>query len=265
MPKPFTKNELQIEEKNNVADIDSTKAIKENPILPETEEIIAVDKTTVNKTEISNHSSYNALLYKYVSNEGNVNYDALKKDDAKSLRDYIVSLGKNLPNESWSKEEKLAFWINAYNALTIDLILRNYPINSIKDIKDPWDQRLWKFGKKWYNLNDIEHQILRKMNEPRIHFAIVCASFSCPKLQNEAFTAINLEKQLTSATKEFLNDSKRNQIGANSIKLSKIFQWFAKDFKQDGSLIVFLNLYSDIKISPNAKKRFMDYNWNLNE
>ncbi|WP_298237789.1 DUF547 domain-containing protein [uncultured Algibacter sp.] len=265
VPKPFTKNELQIEEKNNVADIDSTKAIKENPILPETEEIIAVDKTTVNKTEISNHSSYNALLYKYVSNEGNVNYDALKKDDAKSLRDYIVSLGKNLPNESWSKEEKLAFWINAYNALTIDLILRNYPINSIKDIKDPWDQRLWKFGKKWYNLNDIEHQILRKMNEPRIHFAIVCASFSCPKLQNEAFTAINLEKQLTSATKEFLNDSKRNQIGANSIKLSKIFQWFAKDFKQDGSLIVFLNLYSDIKISPNAKKRFMDYNWNLNE
>ena len=103
------------------------------------------------------------------------------------------------------------------------------------------------------------------MDEPRIHFAIVCASFSCPKLQNEAFTSVNLEKQLTSATKEFLNDSKRNEISASNLKLSKIFQWFAKDFKQEGSLIDFLNQYSDIKISPNAKKRFMDYNWDLNE
>ena len=77
----------------------------------------------------------------------------------------------------------LAFWMNAYNALTIDLILRNYPVDSIKDIKNPWDQRLWKLGDKWYNLNQIEHDILRKMDEPRIHFGIVCASFSCPKLQ----------------------------------------------------------------------------------
>ena len=159
----------------------------------------------------------------------------------------------------------MAYWINAYNALTVDLILRNHPIKSIKDIKDPWDQRLWKFGNKWQNLNDIEHQILRKMNEPRIHFAIVCASVSCPKLQNNAFTSSNLDAQLTAFTKEFLNDESKNKFSENRIELSKIFKWFKKDFEQNGSLIDFLNTYSDFEISNNAKKNYTNYNWNLND
>ena len=149
--------------------------------------------------------------------------------------------------------------------MTIDLILRHYPLKSIKDIEKPWEQRFWKLGNKWYNLEEIEHQILRKMNEPRIHFAIVCASYSCPKLQNYAFVASNLEDQLTIATKEFLNDSKRNSITESAVGLSKIFQWFAKDFKQNSSLIGFLNEYSDIKISEKAKKGFKDYSCALNE
>jgi len=120
-------------------------------------------------------------------------------------------------------------------------------------------------GAKWYNLNEIEHQILRKMNEPRIHFAIVCASYSCPKLRNKTYTAADLENQLTSVTKAFLNDPERNFISENNLELSKIFQWFAKDFKQNGSLIDFLNRYSDIQISENSKKKFKDYNWTLNE
>ena len=103
------------------------------------------------------------------------------------------------------------------------------------------------------------------MNEPRIHFAIVCASFSCPKLQNKAFEATNLYGQLTNATKSFLSDSKRNSISENNIELSKIFQWFSQDFNQNGSLIDFLNLYSDVKISEKAKKNFKDYDWTLNE
>ncbi|MDC1365318.1 DUF547 domain-containing protein [Algibacter sp.] len=122
-----------------------------------------------------------------------------------------------MPNDSCTKEDKLAYWINAYNVLTVDLILRHYPIKSIKDIKKPWDQRYWKLGDKWYNLNEIEHQILRKMNKPRIHFAIVCASFSCPKLQNKAFEPANLYTQLSNATKSFLSDSKRNSISENNI------------------------------------------------
>ena len=222
---------------------------------------------TLTKRFISTHQLWNELLKTYVSNNGNVNYSSFKTDH-KKLLDYIYVLNLAKSNEafqSFSKEEKLAFWINAYNAMTIDLILRNYPLNSIKDIKDPWEQRLWKLENKWYNLNEIEHQILRKMNEPRIHFAIVCASYSCPKLQNETFTAADLDSQLTRVTKVFLNDPERNSISENSLELSKIFQWFAKDFKQNGSLINFLNQYSDIKISNKAKKSFKDYNWALNE
>ena len=159
--------------------------------------------------EAFDHASFNDLLQNYVSAEGNVDYAGIKAQRS-ALKAYITSLSDNMPTDDWSKEDKLAYWMNAYNALTIDLILRNYPVNSIKDIKNPWDQRLWKLGDKWYNLNQIEHDILRKMDEPRIHFGIVCASFSCPKLQNKAFTATNLETQLTAATREFLADEKRN-------------------------------------------------------
>lgn len=211
-----------------------------------------------------NHSLWHTLLQNHVSSDGNVNYKAFKSDSSQ-LNAYINHLSKSTPSESWSKKEKLAYWINAYNALTVDLILRNYPVKSIKDINNPWKQRLWEFGKNNYNLDEIEHEILRNMNEPRIHFAIVCASYSCPKLQNEAFTAEKLDTQLTKATKEFLADTNRNEISENSIKISKIFDWFSKDFTKNGSLIDFLNLYTEVNISPNAKKRYKDYNWALND
>ncbi|NND53211.1 MAG: DUF547 domain-containing protein [Flavobacteriaceae bacterium] len=214
--------------------------------------------------EIFDHSKWTTLLKKYVSDAGNVDYKGFKSD-WKSLKEYIASLGKNMPNSTWSKNDKLAYWINAYNALTVDLIVRNYPVKSIKDIKGPWSQRLWKLGEKLYDLNEIEHQILRKMDEPRIHFGIVCASYSCPKLLNEAYISENLDDQLTAVTREFLADKNRNDLSENEIKLSKIFQWFAKDFKQNGTLIDFLNQYSEVSISSSAKKRFLDYNWDLNE
>jgi hypothetical protein len=211
-----------------------------------------------------NHGIWADLLQSHVSENGNVDYIAFKADNAK-LQEYINVLAENVPNNSWANEEKLAYWINAYNALTVDLILRNYPVESIKDIKNPWKQRLWKLGDNMYDLDEIEHDILRNMNEPRIHFAIVCASYSCPKLQNEAFTAEKLDQQLTKATKEFLTDKNRNEISENSITISKIFDWFSKDFTKNGSLIDFLNLYTKVNISPNAKKRYKDYNWALND
>ncbi|TYA74822.1 DUF547 domain-containing protein [Seonamhaeicola marinus] len=213
------------------------------------------------------HQLWDDLLQKYVSNEGLVNYKSLKTEQ-KDLYGYIHVLNLAYQHNSFStlsKEEKLAYWINAYNAFTVDLIIRNYPIKSIKDIKNPWKQRHWKLGDKWYNLDEIEHQILRKMDEPRIHFAINCASVSCPKLQNRAFTGSNLEIQLDQATKDFINDSSQNVISNEAITISKLFQWFAKDFKKEGSLIDFLNQYSKVQISNQAKKSFMDYNWNLNE
>ncbi|MDO5985907.1 DUF547 domain-containing protein [Flavivirga amylovorans] len=240
-------------EKNNVI-------LEKNNIDPEIKKVPEKIKSTKN----FDHSSWDTLLQKHVSNKGHVDYKAFKTN-RNELVNYITYLGNHIPQDSTTKEAKLAYWINAYNAMTIDLILRYYPIKSIKDIKKPWEQRFWKLGEKWYNLNEIEHQILRKMDEPRIHFAIVCASFSCPKLQNEAYTELGIDEQLTNATKEFLNDPERNTISKNSLGLSKIFQWFAKDFKQTGTLIDFLNQYSDITISDKAKKNFIDYNWNLNE
>ena len=204
--------------------------INENPLVKEAS--TTVEQSNKPQAKGFNHGVFNSLLKKHVSEKGNVDYPGFKAD-YKKLKSY--------------------------------LILKNYPLNSIKDIKDPWDQRLWKLGNKWYNLNEIEHEILRKMDEPRIHFAIVCASFSCPKLQNEAFVASQMEAQLTKATKEFLADSDRNSITSDSIEISKIFQWFAKDFKENGSLIDFLNTYTEVEISDNAKKRFKDYNWDLND
>jgi hypothetical protein len=258
---PEKTEEIELVKESSEAETPANNATKET--VSQTDII----EETTKKQIVATHTLWNDLLQKHVSDAGQVNYKAFKTDKAKLLS-YIQGLNLIYTDASFtslSREETLAFWINAYNALTVDLILKNYPIKSIKDIDKPWDQRFWKLGDKWFNLSDIEHEILRKMDEPRIHFAIVCASVSCPKLQNTAFTASNLETQLTNATKEFLSDPERNELSENSIKISKIFQWFSKDFKQDGDIIDFLNQYSNIDISAKAKKSYKDYNWNLNE
>jgi len=255
---PKVQSEAQVISENKKEETPATNEVTETP-----KEVIT--KTDEEEIEIEvEEIPIEPKPGEHVSNTGNVNYKGFKNNRKEHLN-YIALLGKFMPNSNWSKEDKLAYWINVYNTLTVDLILRNYPLKSIKDIKTPWEQRLWKLGEKWYNLNEIEHQILRKMDEPRIHFAIVCASYSCPKLLNKAYTAKNLEAQLTEATRNFLKDPERNNLTENNIKLSKIFKWFAKDFKTNGSLIDFLNTYSDITIVKNAKKSYKDYNWDLNE
>jgi len=210
------------------------------------------------------HSSWDSFLKTHVDTQGHVDYKGIK-NSPEQLDAYLHLLSKNQPSSSSSKNEKLAYWINAYNAFTIKLIIDNYPLKSIKDIGSPWDKKFIQLNNTAYNLNHIEHGILRKMEEPRIHFAIVCASVSCPKLLNEAFIASKLETQLSAATKAFLADPSKNNLSKNSIKLSQIFKWFAKDFKQNGRLIDFLNRYSDVQISSKAKKSFKDYNWDLND
>lgn len=217
----------------------------------------------IGQKEAVDHSSFNQLLQKHVATNGIVNYTGFSKDKNK-LRNYITILSKNVPKENWNKEEKLAYWMNAYNAMTVDLILRNLPLESIKDIKDPWEQRLWKLGDAWYNLEEIEHQILRKMGDARIHFGINCASFSCPPLSNKAFTALTVADQLEALAIQFINDSKRNSISKDRVEISKIFTWFSKDFKTNGSIIDYLNKFSEVPINDNARIGFMDYNWELN-
>lgn len=221
------------------------------------------------------HSIFDALLKTHVDPDGNVDYKALLQDSAK-LNQYLKLLSDNPPNaRSWTPNDQLAYWINAYNAFTLQLIINHYPVKSIKDIgskiqipfvNTPWDIKFIRIGDKKYDLNNIEHNILRKnFNEPRIHFAIVCASFSCPKLRQEAYVGTKIEQQLTEQAKDFLANKHKNMITAEKIKISKIFSWFKGDFTENGSLTDFLNRYAPVSIQKDADVSFMDYNWILNE
>lgn len=233
-----------------------------NNAIPEIAFGTQTESTTGGKT--IDHKQWNDLLQKHVSSKGNVDYKGFKKDAA-PLQSYLNVLAKNLPEKSWSKNAILAYWINAYNAYTVKLILDNYPVKSIKKIDNPWDKEFFTLGNKKYSLGEIEHKILRKMNEPRIHFAINCASFSCPNLANEAYIETELEKQLETAAKSFVNDKTKNTIAPDKIEISSIFDWFSGDFKTKGTLIDFLNKYSSLKINKSAKIKYKEYNWNLNE
>lgn len=226
--------------------------------------IVLLTGYIVNAQEKTSHQIYDDLLQKYVSDSGVVNYNGFIKEK-ELFEKYLNHLSNNPPSQNWSSNKKLAYWMNVYNAFTIKLIIDNYPTKSIKDIKNAWTNRFFKLGEKWYNLNEVEHKILRKMNDPRIHFGINCASFSCPPLLNKAFTPTNVNNELDFLTKRFINDSQRNKISTDKIQLSKIFQWFGNDFNTEGSLIGFLNKYANVTINPNAKKSFLKYNWDLND
>ncbi len=216
-------------------------------------------------TTFADHKIWDVLLKKHVDNNGFVNYNDFLNDQ-EQLSSYLKHLSLNFPDDSWSVEEQLAYYINLYNAATIDIILKYYPIKSIKEIKTPWKISNIKMGENYFSLGDLEHKFLRKMNDPRIHFAINCASISCPKLLNEAFIASKMEEQLGRVTKDFINGNK-NDISVSNPKLSKIFKWYKKDFKtgENQDLISFINQYSTLKIELGAKLEFMEYNWNLNE
>jgi hypothetical protein len=227
---------------------------------------VTASLTTVNiSEEIVDHSIWDNLLNKHVDNEGLVDYPGFKQDQPE-LRSYLEMLSKTQPTEAWSVEELLAYYINTYNAYTVQLILDNYPIKSIKDINGPWTKGIVPIGDTNLSLGGIENGILRKMNEPRIHFAINCASFSCPKLLNEAFTASKMEFQLERVTNEFINSDK-NDINAANPSLSSIFNWYKKDFLVNGKVDVigYINNYSNTQIDPAADIEYKNYDWNLNE
>ncbi len=213
---------------------------------------------TVNSQKNINYR-WDIMLNKYVSKDGNVNYNDWKKEH-NELKKYIKTLEENFPKNSWKTNDKLAYWINTYNAITINLILDNFPIKSIKEIKNRWGKKLYK---NKYSLGDIEHKILRKMNEPRIHFAINCASKSCPKLLNESYNGRKLEKQLVEVTKAFLCNPKKNILKNNQVYLSRIFLWFSKDFGTKKEKINFISKYSGIELI-NPKFKYLEYDWSLN-
>jgi hypothetical protein len=221
------------------------------------------------------HHPLTVLLQKHVNNFGLVDYKAFQADRP-LLKSYLQTLSISVPSKNWSKQEKLAYWINAYNAFSLELILEHYPIKSIKDIgssisvpfvNTPWQISFIEIGGEKYNLDDIEHGIIRKeFNEPRIHFALVCAAISCPKLRNEAYVPERLNEQLQEQALSFLLDKEKNDITSDPIQLSKIFQWFSGDFKrQNKSIVDYLNSILPEPLPENSKINYNEYYWDLNE
>jgi Protein of unknown function, DUF547 len=209
------------------------------------------------------YKSYHTLLQKHVSRSGQVNYQAIKANRM-PLDSVIGFFNKNAPQATWSRNEQLAYWLNAYNIFTIRLIVDNFPTQSITKLEGgkPWDAKRVNIGGKMYSLNQIENEIIRpQFKDPRIHFALNCAAKSCPSLHNEAFTASNLDKLLDQRTRAFIRSS-GNQLGKDAIKISKIFDWYAADF---GDLVAFLNRYASVKINPKAKVEYLEYDWGLNQ
>lgn len=228
------------------------------------------------KGQVVSHEKWTNLLKKHVNSDGLVDYKGFIADKA-DLQSYLEIISKNPPAKSWSENDKIAYWLNAYNAYTVKLIIDNYPLKSIKDlgpanqiifVNTPWDKKFFKIGGRTMTLNNIEHRIVRnQFTEPRIHFALNCASMSCPKLRAEAYEGNVLDMQLAEQAIGFLSDTTRNQLSADNPKLSSIFNWYGGDMKKWSklSLIQYINKFSPLAINENANIDYLKYDWSLNE
>ncbi|MDG1476035.1 MAG: DUF547 domain-containing protein, partial [Vicingaceae bacterium] len=244
-----------------------SKKIVEKPI--ETEEVktevIKEPQTGIPAIVKASHDNWNSLTKQYVTADGKVNYKAMKAN-LNQITLYLSHLNQTPPKDDWSKNEKLAYWINLYNASTVYLIATNYPTTSITKLSGgkPWDKKFVKSGGKVYSLNQIENDIVRpRFKDPRIHAALNCAAVSCPKMMNSAFLPEALNKQLDQQCYAWINDRNRNEVGPNNLKISKIFEWYGEDFKAGGGIIKFVGKYSRTKImiSSDAKISYKEYNW----
>ena len=276
IPANVSKNDNQSEKEIEIEQITETAEIVEpdEQLEPETEitntenEIIK-DPTPTKTGELPkgsefNHNTWNGLLREHVSSSGKVNYKGFKSDIS-TLNAYLKELENNPIQNNWSKAKKMAYWVNAYNAFTIKLIVDNYPVSSITKLHGgkPWDVKWIKLGEQTYSLNNIENDILRpKYKDARIHFAVNCAAQSCPPLLNQAWTESNLEQLFEKQAKAFINNPKFNTIKSKEVEISKIFEWYAVDF---GNIIDYLNQYTNTPINKNAKVKYKEYNWALNE
>lgn len=238
------------------------------------------------------------MLQKYVHN-GRVAYKGFISSH-KAFEEYLNQLGDADERfADWGRNEKLAYWINAYNAFTIKAIIDSYPIkkgffisfypaNSIRQIDGVWDKLTFRAAGSMVTLNEIEHKILRKeFTEPRIHFAIVCASVGCPELRSEAYTADEVQEQLEQGARDFVNNPQKVLIDPEKkdVKLSKIFKWFGEDFigafgtaehfnnrnPKDRAVLNFVRTYIEqerlisLLDANRFKVSYLKYDWSLNE
>ena len=228
-----------------------------------------------------NFATWDKLLHQYVNSQGRVNYRAWKTESSQILNQWLAGIKYVDITSTNSSEQQLALWINLYNAFTVASILESYPIASIqpKIFGMPnWLAFAWffyrpthKVGNSYYYLNQIEHRILRRQfNEPRIHFALVCASVGCPLLRNEAYYAETVLAQLEDDAIRFINnpDKVRYDLSTQTLYCSQIFKWYKSDFlKIAPSIPEYIRSYlkSDILITEKIAIAYLDYDWNLNQ
>ena len=215
---------------------------------------------------------YATLLKKHVT-DGRVDYRGFKKDEA-LLDQYLSQAGRTQPDRL-DRDSQMAFYINLYNAATIKLILTAYPdIHSIKELgslfKSPWKKAFIHLNGQTITLDHIEHEILRpRFKDPRVHFAVNCASKSCPPLLNEPYTADKLNVQLNQAASDFINDPHSNYIQGDTLYVSRIFKWFNEDFNNDVKGFFLKYARGDLKRqletrASTLKVAYLDYDWSLN-
>lgn len=206
-----------------------------------------------------------------------VDYAGLR--EARDWERLLRSLAEADASKLTTRDEKVAFWINAYNILAIDLVRRHYPVESIRDIgsflRPVWDREAGVAAGRRVTLGEIEHEILRPLGEPRIHAALVCASLSCPALRREPYRTSELDTQLDEALRAWLaNPRKGARFDPESgvLTVSRVFQWFAEDFESEGGVLPFLRPYLPQRIRRSLAARaeppelhYFHYDWSLND
>ena len=232
-----------------------------------------------------NHEVYSGLLKAHVSwtsdeNASSVNYVTLSSDIEK-LNQYLTDVAdvSQKAFDKFTKKERLAFLINAYNAYTLQWVTQEHQnIKSIKDLgtlfRSPWKKKKFLLFGELVSLDHIEHDLIRrpgKFDDPRIHMAVNCASIGCPALRPEAFVAARIDEQLNDGVSRFLSDESRNRIEGSVLYVSKIFSWYEEDFaKESGSLVQWLKQYwpqkNESDLNDNKYEiKFLDYDWSLNK
>lgn len=239
-----------------------------------------------NSVVVVDHSAWDAFLKQYLREDDGINlldYAAAKKDEdgegTTRLSAYLDDL-QQTPVSKLNRNEQLAFWINLYNALTADVVLAHYPVDSIRDIDispglfadGPWQKKLAQVEGEQLSLDDIEHRILRPIwRDARIHYAVNCASIGCPNLMTDAFTAENAELMLLQGARDFINHRRGANVNAEgALMVSSIYQWFAEDFGgDDRGIITHLKKYADddlrAKLANIKTIADDDYDWRLNK
>jgi hypothetical protein len=227
------------------------------------------------------HAPWTALLTRYVVERPGANlvrYAALKAQDRAALDAYVATLAA-APVSQLTRDAQFAYWVNLYNALTLAVVLDAYPVDSIRDIdispglfaSGPWDKPLVAVAGEALTLNDIEHRILRPLwGDPRVHYAVNCASIGCPDLQPRAFTAAGLDAQLEAAARSYVNDPRGVRIEGDAVTVSKIYDWFIADFGgTEAGVLDHLRAYAAETLAARLKDvREIDdaaYDWSLND